>query len=311
MAKAKQLPAAKPTDAPYEWATEVLRLRFDEVHSFAEAALDSGDVDAIHDMRVAIRRLRTALRDLDGVVDERPLKGIKNDLKNIADMLGTIRDQDVAIIALEEFVGDAEKESVGAGVEEMIASFKGKRKRAHSKLEKDLGSISIDKLRDRFSKRIADSVSQPELFDTPKLRDVAKVVIQMRLQKFRQMGDAIRQPLDAKKLHELRIAAKRLRYSIELFAGLCGDEISGFAPELAKLQSFLGDIHDCDVWTDTLRQGFKTKTKANSSAASGWLLTKFLSKRSKAYRCALELWRGWEANAFSQLLPAKIQANQG
>lgn len=304
MARAKQLPAAKGTDAPYDWAVAVLRLRFDEVFDHAEAVLGDGEVGEIHDLRVAIRRLRTAMSDLSGILAERPLKRVKHDLKNLAEALGTIRDQDVAILLLQEFAVLAEKQSIRDGIDEMIDQHRKKRKRAHSRLQEDFDSGSFNKLRDRFSKRIADSISQPELFDSPKMRDVAKAMVMMRLQKFRAMGDAIRRPLDAGKLHELRIAAKRLRYTIELFGTLCGDEIASFAPELAKLQSHLGDVHDCDIWTETLRQNFRSKGKAvPSSAVSAWLLSKFVSKRSKSYRSALETWRSWETNNFRQMLP--------
>jgi len=308
MAKPKKAPAVSSSADIYEWTAEVLRLRFDEVMGFGEAVLAPGNVDAVHDMRVAIRRLRTALRDFVQVINEKPLKGVRTDLKKIADSLGAVRDHDVAIIALEEFAAEAEDVWLREGVEDLIGELRSKRKRALSGLKKKLASISLDKLRERFSARIDDSLRQLELFGPTNLKDVSRAVIEGRLQELCKTGKAIYEPFNAEKLHNLRIAAKRLRYSIELFAVCWSDEILEFAVELAKLQSDLGGVHDCDVWTVTLKKRFKEKGKSKTPAAtSAWLLSKFVGKRSKAYRSALELWREWEANGFIKRLGAVIR----
>ena len=121
------------------------------------------------------------------------------------------------------------------------------------------------------------------------------------------MSTAIYDPFDDIELHDLRIAAKRLRYAIELFGVAWGDEIAGFAAELSKMQSFLGEVHDCDVWmatlTKSLKENGRSKTQ-NSTKAAAWLLSKFVAKRSKEYRGALELWSEWQANGFVDRLRA-------
>ena len=309
MAKAKQAPAVSSSADLYAWAAEVLRLRFDEVVSYGNAVLVPWNVNAVHDMRVAIRRLRSALLDFVQVINETPLKRVKDDLKKIADSLGTVRDHDVAIIALEEFAKDTANASILTGIEDMIGELRKKREQAHSRLQKTLDSIALDKLRERFSKRIEDSLRQQELFGPASLQDVGRAVIEARLQEFCDIGTSIYEPFADRKLHDLRIAAKRLRYSIELFTVCWGDEIAGFATELAKLQSNLGDVHDCDVWTTTLTKRLKGKDKAKTqdqTTAAAWLLSKYVGKRSKAYRSALELWREWTANQFTERLGTAI-----
>lgn len=305
MAKAKQAPAVSLSADLYEWAAEVLRLRFDEVVSFGGAVIVPWNVNGVHDMRVAIRRQRSALRDFVQVINEKPLKRVKDDLKKIADSLGTVRDQDVSIIALEELAAETDNASIKDGIGELIKELRTGRERAHSRLRKTLASISIDELRDRFSTRIEDSLRQQELFSPGSLSEAGRTVIEARLWEFCEIGTAIYEPFDGVQLHDLRIAAKHLRYSIELFAVCWGDEIAGFAAELAKLQSNLGEVHDCDLWIETLTKRLKHKNTAktpNASEAAAWLLSKFVGKRSKEYRSALELWSKWQANKFVETL---------
>lgn len=305
MAKAKQAPAVSSASDLYEWAAAVLLLRFDEVMSFAGAVLVPWNVNAVHDMRVALRRLRSALRDFVQVIDEKPLKRVKNDLKKIADLLGAVRDRDVAIVALDEMADDAPEDAIKQGIGELIDDLRKERKRAHSRLLKAFESISLDRLFQRFSDRIVDSLRQQELFSPGTLDEAGRTVIEARLQEFCGMGSAIYDPLDSVQLHDLRIGAKRLRYAIELFGVCWGEKIAAFASELAKFQSFLGEVHDCDVWNVTLTKHIKENGKAkneNSTKAAAWLISRFEDKRSKEYRGALDLWREWETNGFADRL---------
>lgn len=305
MAKAKQSPSVSSTADICEWAASVLLLRFDEVMSFRGAILVPWNVNAVHDMRVALRRLRSALRDFVQVIDEKPLKRVKGDLKKVADALGAIRDLDVAVIALDEFASQSSDNDIVEGIGEIARDLRERRERAHTRLQKTLESISLDDLRRRFSDRIDDALRQQELFRPGTLNEAGRTVIEARMQEFCDMSTAIYDPFDGIELHDLRIATKRLRYAIELFAVAWGDEIAGFAAELTKMQSFLGEVHDCDVWTATLTKNLKENDKAKtqtSKKAAAWLLSKFVAKRSKEYRGALELWSDWQANGFVKRL---------
>ncbi|MFN3329731.1 MAG: CHAD domain-containing protein, partial [Pyrinomonadaceae bacterium] len=102
-------------------------------------------------------------------------------------------------------------------------------------------------------------------------------------------------PFDVKGLHELRIACKRLRYSLELFSP-CVGELSSFAESVAEMQGFLGDLHDCDVWTERLKEDL-IREKIEKSVGI-WLLSEFTKRRAKSYSKALRLWHEWENSDF-------------
>ncbi len=218
--------------------------------------------------------------DFVQVINEKPLRRVKSDLKRISDTLGVVRDLDVAIIALQELEKIAKSDEIKLGIGELIDEHKILRERAHDRLQKALESINLEALRQRFSLRIEESLRQQELFGPGNLIEAGRTIIESRTAEFCTLGPAIYDPFAGVRLHELRLAAKRLRYSIDLFAVCWGEEIMQFATELASLQTFLGDVHDCDVWIGTFTKLLKKDGKAKDpdrSAAAVWLLSRFVA----------------------------------
>src|ERR1043166_2328616 len=89
----------------------VLATRFEELLEWRDSALDWSDPEGVHSMRVASRRLRSALRDFMPYVRKRRLASVLKRLRGLADALGEVRDHDVAILALEEILKQAPKEA--------------------------------------------------------------------------------------------------------------------------------------------------------------------------------------------------------
>lgn len=76
--------------------------------------------------------------------------------------------------------------------------------------------------------------------------NVARIVV-TRLNELRDLSEPALAPAASESQHDMRIAAKRLRYTLELF-GLClGDEAKEARRAAKRLQSVLGDLHDCDL----------------------------------------------------------------
>jgi CHAD domain len=79
------------------------------------------------------------------------------------------------------------------------------------------------------------------------LRSNAQLIISTRLGELLSFGDAAVEPRASKVQHDMRIAAKRLRYVLEITEGCFGREAKAARAAAKELQSVLGDIHDCDV----------------------------------------------------------------
>lgn len=307
MARAKEVACPDRSPDPQKWLADLLKLRFDDVLKQREAATDPTAIEGVHDMRVATRRLRGSLRDFGKVINCPPIKRITKSLKKLADELGTVRDHDVAIVALEKLMDDAEDPKVRDGITAMIDERRTLRDKEHLRLIKVISVTSIEDLQERFSSAVDAALDQRDLFEPSDLSQAGRSVIAARLQDMVDLGPCVYEPFNKKALHKLRLAAKRLRYAIDLFGDCWNGELDHYADEVAKMQSALGDVHDCDVWIDLMTKRLKSKgrkIRANgrSSPAAAWVLSEFVKKRSKEYRAALELWTTWGKNDFERSL---------
>ena len=79
------------------------------------------------------------------------------------------------------------------------------------------------------------------------LSDNARRIIEVRAKEVHSFSPAVLDPRNVEDLHDMRIAAKRLRYVLELTAPVFGDGAAQAAKRAKKLQDLLGEIHDCDV----------------------------------------------------------------
>ena len=313
MAKAKEIVGLDCNADALEGMGLVLRVRFEEVCAFREAATDWSDIEGVHDMRVAARRLRSALRDFLPFIKKRPLKRVREELKIIADALGAVRDQDVAIVALKDLKEEAEQKEIKQGIENLIEEYSVVRNKAQARLIETITIENLAQLHEDFASAIEEAikVTREEIENNQSnninLSQAGCSVITSSLKEFLAAGERIYEPFNVKALHKLRIAAKRLRYAIELFAPCWGEEVLSVAHEIAEMQSSLGELHDCDAWIEDLGQRLKRDEKSDTntqrnSQADVWLLSHFIKTRTKDYRAALERWNEWQQNQFAENL---------
>lgn len=301
MAKAKDIPELDGDADAGEGAAKVLRARFDEVLEFRGAALDFSDIKGVHDMRVASRRLRSALRDFKPLMSQRALKQVKKELKRLADALGAVRDLDVFIAEIERLQDKAGTEPVKEGIGKFLREQRGLRELARMDLTEALGSNDLDDLQQRFAAAISESASRKKSAHALSFKEAGREAIAGELEDLLDLGESIYEPFNEKALHKLRIAAKRLRYAIKLFVVCLGDDLAPLAKEIGKMQSFLGEVHDCDVWIKILGERLRQTKSANENdyQAAVWLLSEFVNKRTKEYNAALNLWGEWKTADFA------------
>jgi CHAD domain-containing protein len=79
------------------------------------------------------------------------------------------------------------------------------------------------------------------------LRPNVAQIVSVRLDELREFVEDVFAPDASKAQHDMRIAAKRLRYGLELFAPCLGEEVKAARTAAKRLQSVLGDLHDCDL----------------------------------------------------------------
>jgi len=279
------------------WAKSVLRSRFEEVFARRGDVLHGKDIEDVHQMRVAIRRLRSALYDFSKFFEQTLLETSKKDLKRLADALGKARDNDVAVAALEKLRKAAPEKFIRKQIRQRISKKQCKRKEEQKILEEILDLSLIETVRGRFDTEIEHDFTRKSDEETLTVRQAGREIISKSLQEFGGLSPSLYEPFDCEHLHELRIAAKRLRYAVELFSECWREKILPFAREIAQMQDFLGEIHDQDLWIANTGERLR-RTSGKKHRANLWLLAQFTKKRDKNYRASLELWSRWQKRGF-------------
>jgi CHAD domain-containing protein len=286
--------------------------RFNELLEWRKEALDWSDPEGVHSMRVASRRLRSMLRDFLPYLPKRSFASVLKQFKRLADGLGEVRDQDVAIQVLEEIEKKAPAEHA-AGLKQFIEKRKELRERRRSELKALLAKGELKKLESDFAAAIEETSAERKrkrVTPAPAFSAVARDIIRDRLKEVEKRSDALFRPLDVEALHQLRIATKRLRYAIELLAPCFPGSISAHAKRAARIQTALGDLHDCDSWILSIGDEMGPAKKAGSTdrlAAFAWLLNHFVKLRTKHVHHAFARWREWEAHDTSGKLRALLK----
>jgi CHAD domain-containing protein len=321
MAKFKPFSELDCSAAAEKLVPSVLRAQLKAMCKLRRQALDWKDPEGVHAMRVGSRRLRSAMSDFRPYVRVR-LPRVK--LRSVADALGAVRDQDVALLALNEFSEQAKGEAAD-GIQSIADEFQKKRKEARAKLKLAIRPAVIDEFREQFQEGLKELVivspkRSSSRSDAPVVtfRDVGRQIIVERIKEVRDASYHLYFPFHIKELHELRILAKRLRYAIEIFSGCWEPNLHAVAKEVSLLQTSLGELHDCDIWLEGLsarlkhleRKRYPDEQDRRIRAAAVWLTRHFAAERMEHYRAALGRWQEWTTNEFLTSLESVVKQDR-
>jgi CHAD domain-containing protein len=325
MAKAKEIVGIEWDAAAFQAVPLVLGLRFEEMFRLRKAALDFTDPEGVHDMRVASRRVRSALRDFAPHLHKARIVAATKHLREIADKLGVVRDYDVAIIALEKLQKKVKPE-ISSGLQRIIEDQKAKLDPAREELVQALDYRKLAQLRRSFRHgietgtrppiAITHSASGTRVKAVPSYKVHARSTLLKRLQELEALSPSLFEPHKVEPLHEMRIGAKRLRYAMELYAACWGNQLKLFSRHVAQMQSSLGELHDCDLWIEHFGKRLaRVRKKAATERATSederdamiWLLSHFSRLRTKHFRAALARWHQWEEKDLGNRLAATLR----
>jgi CHAD domain-containing protein len=217
-----------------------LLARFDE----AEPELRRGDEEGLHDARVAVRRMRTALQLFDAAFSRRETRPLLRDLKALGDRLGAVRDLDVLIASLRE---DPAFEGCGPIADDLEA----RQERGRTALFAYLDGQAYRDTRDALAAFVAGS-SRGRRGDE-RLCDAAPTLVWRRWGAVRAYEAAV-ETASLDELHELRKDAKRLRYALEFLGELLGRQAKPLVEEIVTVQDALGVLHDAAVLRDLIER---------------------------------------------------------
>ncbi|TGY77126.1 CHAD domain-containing protein [Cellulomonas shaoxiangyii] len=223
----------------------------------ADPALAAGDDEAVHDARVATRRLRTALGDFAPVLDRARVAPVRADLRTLGRLLGDVRDPAVERHALLRRLADEPVELVVGPVRERVDDDRRAAQRAA------LGPLRAHLASGAHRRTLAVLAALAEdLPPGPRADEPADRYLARRARRAWRRFDAAVGRADAlppgdlhdHALHDARKDARRARYASELASSAVGDRAARAARRAATVQAALGEHHDARVRQASLRR---------------------------------------------------------
>jgi CHAD domain-containing protein len=215
----------------------------------AMPAATTGDVTSVHRARVASRRLREVLPVLADAAGSEAVDRAGKQVRRITRALGPIRELDVALGHLDELGARAGVSARALGkVRRHLTEERAHHRRAMLDV---ITPVALDKLKARLD----EPTARP-----PGHRDPEAELLSTRRRAARRAADlraAIRRTGSlyvSERLHETRIAAKKLRYALEVERELTRSRASGRTNRLKRLQDLLGNIHDFEILMGRVRE---------------------------------------------------------
>lgn len=243
--------------------------------------------DAVHRMRVAIRRLRSALATYRPLLEREVTDPIRDELKWLAQALGEVRDAEVAHQRLRRLIAEEPTEAVRGDVRAQVDShMTGRYDEARSRCLEAMGSPRyfallglLDELLEQppfnanAGERAKDVLPRGVRHDWKRLRD--------NVGSLDGAEDAVERAL---LLHAVRKAAKRARYAAEPLTGLYGKDARRFVKAATRVQTALGEHHDSTVSQQLLRE----QADAAAAARGNTFTYGVLHVREEAHAAAAE-----------------------
>jgi CHAD domain-containing protein len=158
VARPRSIPDLSCEDSYAVAAAKVVSVRAGEVFEHAEGVLDLDDIERVHDMRVATRRLRASLEVFRPCFPKKRFKRVLKEVKQLADSLGERRDRDVAIATLEDFEA-AMHAPDRPGLRSLIESLVREQRQANEMLEPAVSDERLLGLRTELDRLVREAAS--------------------------------------------------------------------------------------------------------------------------------------------------------
>ena len=214
------------------------------------------DIEFVHRARVASRRLRTALRMFRDCFGTKRAKRWRKQIRRVTAELGEARDKDVQIDFLCGILDELKERGCYPGIARLLVQVERQREQLQPKVVGAIERLRTGGVVEEIqttAKRIVADLKAPDL--TPRTPFVCAQTgrhICRRLEQLLSYQDSLRDAEDKQRHHAMRIAAKRLRYTLEIAKPVYDEQLEAIIEAVRKVQTLLGEIHDCDVWIDQL-----------------------------------------------------------
>jgi len=210
--------------------------------------VESRDADAVHDLRVAVRRFSQVLRLFKPCFRGKEVRKIRRELKQMMDLAGEVRNCDIAL----KLMAKSQSRNT-TGLPPKIENFRRKGEQALiAYLRQWVDRKSSLKWRGVVAS--ATATSGEAFAEATIAKTVQRILPRMAEQFFKRGNEAAKTKASPSELHQFRISSKKFRYTLELFTSLYGPAFNASLEKIRRGQRLLGDINDCETVIDMLSQ---------------------------------------------------------
>jgi CHAD domain-containing protein len=272
-------PGIEPDDPMSEAGRKTFRFHYRRMLHNEPGTRLGEDIEALHDMRVATRRMRAAFRVFGDYYRPKAVAPYLKGLKRTGRALGPVRDLDVFRAKVQAYLSTLPEPQQGS-LDGFLAVLEAQRKAARERMIAYLDSKKYARFRDRFGQFVETEGlgSRPVTLDggdpVPyRVRHVAPMAVYARLAAVRAYDEWVSIPWTdlpdppLERLHALRIACKRLRYALEFFREVLGPDTKALIKQIVTVQDHLGDLQDAVVARRLLREYLQRGTWSPSVSA--------------------------------------------
>jgi len=248
----KEKMAIHPTDPMAEAGRKIFARQLRRMKSHEAGSRTGEDIESVHQMRVAIRRMRSLFNLIGAYYRRKTVAEYGRGLREIARALGAIRDLDVLILDLQDFQAELPPASQAA-LEPVIAILEDRRSARRVRLNRLFDSKRYSRFLRRFqrlTKGAGRGARRLKRGETPhQVRHLLPLLLHERLARVRAY-DSVLPASDDSILHALRVEYKQLRYALEFFQPILGSSAATFLSQVKAMQEILGRINDIAVFSE-------------------------------------------------------------
>ena len=250
----KRQAGVQPTDSMAAATRKVLRMNFEAMLAKEEGTRAGEDIEDLHDMRVATRRMRAALRIAEPYLSGKSVARVGRELRTVARTLGAVRDLDVLIEHARQFRYELAADQQ-ADMDGLLAAWNDARERARRKLLRLLESRDYKRFTRHMAAFLDEADTAPDEADGAvpyQVRHVAGSAVWARYEEVRAY-ETLMDHATVPQLHALRITGKYLRYTLEFFSEVLPADAGALIRDVVGMQDELGVLHDADVAAALIR----------------------------------------------------------
>jgi|SRR5579871_1076497 len=289
-----------PTDPSEAAARAVLRFH---LRTFAREGVGAraGEVEPVHQLRVATRRLRAALELFAPVLPAPLAAEARADLASLGHAIGEVRDLDVLALAVAAHARRLAPE-LRAGLGPLERALEARRAAAHAVM---VGALDSARGRSVVAglTALARSGAAPRGVTLGALApELVHPLVRALVRAGRRVDD--RSPPEA--VHRVRVRAKRLRYALETLRGLGGRPLARVLRRLERLQEILGDYQDAVTQAAWLRRWAEEADVPRVTLLATGALIDRLGRRARRRRARFaRTWRRLDRRRLARVLPRR------